>query len=324
MNIEKHIGDLLFYHECVIVPGFAAFITHQKSASINPVHHQFFPPSKDIAFNKNITNNDGVLANYIAKKETISFVDALVLIKNFVDESNSTLQLRRRLELPSLGVLFLDFESKLNFEPYKNINYNIEAFGLSSFVSPAIFRSDLKFRIEQKIKKQPLLVSERKSYRTVRKIAAVTIPIAALCVWGMFSLNSLESKYSNFFSYVPFIKHSEKKANMVEYRRPFAVIKQNSIRPTTTILSENYDDVKTSETGSSYFIVGGCFKSYSNAEKFAHQLKNKGFKSELVGQNEQGLYRVAYGGFATQEAADQQLENIRKSENPKAWVLEKK
>ena len=82
MTLANHINDLLYRYECVIVPGFGGFITNEISASVNHYTHTFHPPMKQISFNSNLQNNDGLLANYISSIENISFNEALNLINN--------------------------------------------------------------------------------------------------------------------------------------------------------------------------------------------------------------------------------------------------
>ena len=51
MNIETYISDLLYRHDCVIIPGLGGIITNYRSAQIHPVSHKLQPPSKSIRFN---------------------------------------------------------------------------------------------------------------------------------------------------------------------------------------------------------------------------------------------------------------------------------
>ena len=49
MSISKHIIELLYNHDCVIVPGFGAFLT--KSIRASHDNDVFSPPRKSITFN---------------------------------------------------------------------------------------------------------------------------------------------------------------------------------------------------------------------------------------------------------------------------------
>ena len=67
MTIANYLKDLLYRYDCVIVPNFGGFITNNTSAQIHRSTHTFYPPSKQVGFNVNLSYNDGLLANYIAK-----------------------------------------------------------------------------------------------------------------------------------------------------------------------------------------------------------------------------------------------------------------
>ena len=49
MTIFKDIVDLLHNNDCVILPGFGAFVLKKKAASV--VGNEFIPPSKNVSFN---------------------------------------------------------------------------------------------------------------------------------------------------------------------------------------------------------------------------------------------------------------------------------
>ena len=72
----EYISDLLFLHDCVIIPDFGGFICNYKSAYIDDESGLICPPSKDILFNRNLTHNDGLLVSWIAGKENISYEKA--------------------------------------------------------------------------------------------------------------------------------------------------------------------------------------------------------------------------------------------------------
>ena len=91
MAIANYLKDLLYRYDCVIVPNFGGFITNTTSAHIHRSSHTFYPPSKQVGFNVNLSHNDGLLANYIAKLENISFDQANTQISETVAQWNLTL-----------------------------------------------------------------------------------------------------------------------------------------------------------------------------------------------------------------------------------------
>src|SRR5271170_2476410 len=97
MKIEEHISELLFEHDCVIVPDFGGFVCNYAPARIDPVKHLFEPPGKRILFNKGLTRNDGLLANHISSVSKLSYSEALDTIKKEVKHYKEELEEDRRL-----------------------------------------------------------------------------------------------------------------------------------------------------------------------------------------------------------------------------------
>ncbi|NNG09397.1 MAG: SPOR domain-containing protein, partial [Arenibacter sp.] len=65
MGTEHYIAELLYRYNCVIVPEFGAFLTQMKSAVINDTTNSFYPPSKIVSFNEQLSSNDGLLVSYM-------------------------------------------------------------------------------------------------------------------------------------------------------------------------------------------------------------------------------------------------------------------
>ncbi len=92
MTLANYISDLLYRYECVILPGFGAFLTQKKSAHFDETINAFFPPKKLISFNAQLKKNDGLLANYIADSKEISYPAAVYKIEEFVLQLNHELE----------------------------------------------------------------------------------------------------------------------------------------------------------------------------------------------------------------------------------------
>ena len=92
MRVELYLKELLYRYECVVMPGFGAFLAKRKPAEVHESTHAFYPPKKAISFNKQLSENDGVLANYIAKAEEISYSEANQKVTEFVENLSHTLE----------------------------------------------------------------------------------------------------------------------------------------------------------------------------------------------------------------------------------------
>src|SRR6476646_1164671 len=151
-KVDKHISELLDEHDCVIVPDLGGFVANYAPAKIHPVQHTFIPPSKNIVFNKNLRNNDGLLANHIVIAESTSYPEALKYIHHFVENTSSQLKTGAKVKIEEVCTLFLDVEGNIQFEPDASTNHLLDAFGLSRFQSPAVKRENLSQRIEKSFK----------------------------------------------------------------------------------------------------------------------------------------------------------------------------
>ena len=76
MKIEEYISDLLFEHDCVIVPDFGGFVCNYGPAAIDPAKHLFEPPAKRILFNKGLSRPLGPATPVIFFISRKAFVDA--------------------------------------------------------------------------------------------------------------------------------------------------------------------------------------------------------------------------------------------------------
>ena len=116
MHFTTYISDLLYRYECVIIPGFGAFLGHRVAARHNPDTHTFFPPYKRLSFNAQLTQNDGLLANYAASAENISYGEALQNVQEFAAQLNADLQAGNEVVFTKIGTLSRNEAGKINFD----------------------------------------------------------------------------------------------------------------------------------------------------------------------------------------------------------------
>src|SRR5690625_2225885 len=84
MDIVNHINELLFRYECVIIPGFGAFLTHHQSAYVDAQTDAFMTPTKTLSFNRQLQTNDGLLAAHLAKTYEVTYQEALQAVREQV------------------------------------------------------------------------------------------------------------------------------------------------------------------------------------------------------------------------------------------------
>ncbi len=348
MALDNYISALLYKHDCVIVPGLGGFIGNHKPAQINPIQNTFSPPSKSISFNKNLVTNDGLLANYVAQKESISYPNACKNIERSVLQMNGNLRNGTRVVLKGIGVLSLDKNSRLNFEPEDNINYLLDAHGLTVFQKQPIKRATIEEKVAKEFKDRtaPLTAVKEGNKKSKKWMAAaaITIPLAFFAIWipskydlsgdlNMATFNPLKATEKAI--YVPNNSAIEISEEPIEslVKEQIAIATENSYFLDIKLDEADYTvKLKELDVASAvstyvasanenfhYHIVAGCFSSKRNARKMVKKLTKDGFSASIIGKRK-GLWTVSYSSFVTRKEAVTFLATA-KDHNSKAWVL---
>lgn len=298
MNLETYIKDLLYRYDCVIVPDFGGFVTKRISAKINEATHQFFPPSKQLSFNRNLNNNDGLLANYIASVENISFEKASNAIALSVIKWQNEIQ-TKPIVLETIGTLKLNENRQIIFEPTTHVNFLAESFGLHSFESSAIkrYKQEVKNIIPEVTNK------DKKGFPIFIKYAASAAILVALGI-------SLYSNYEATIQKEVFAK--QQKALEKKIQTATFVISN----PLPTI-----DLTVAKELPKQFHVVAGAFQIPENAERKVAQLKAEGHDASIIGLNKWGLTQVVFASFSDKNDATNYLYKIQNSTSKDAWLL---
>ena len=101
-------------------------------ARVDQARGAFHPPLRKVTFNRLIQQNDGIVANYVAQREGLSYPDALAALEKEIDAWNRRLK-NDLLIVPGIGEFSLTAEDKLRFLPYEKFNFDLSATGLSTF-----------------------------------------------------------------------------------------------------------------------------------------------------------------------------------------------
>ena len=325
MKIETYISELLYRHECVIVPSLGGFITNYRSAQIHPVSHTFLPPSKTIRFNVKLQKSDGLLCNYIADCEGISFEDAQKKVAHFSNQIQNNLTHKKEAQINGVGLLTKESNGLISFEPDQSVNYLLDAFGLQEIQSPAILRNTKKLSIPNQVASKARKIHAHQAAINW-KVAAILLPLIGLTSFFSYQKqDAVSDVYENYAYLNPF---KEKPAALYTPRTPKIEVKENTTKPvvTTTKIEPITAAIlvdESKETQLKFHLIAGCFASELNAQNLVKNLITKGYKSTIIGQNNTGLYRVAFQSFAKKEAALTemlQLKEIGKS----TWLLTQK
>lgn len=103
IDIARHIEFLLLHHDCVVVPGFGAFMINDEGARYDAERHCFLPPSRTVGFNPEVRHNDALLTGSISRREGISLEAARSVLDTSVASLNHQLQLCGEVQFGNLG-----------------------------------------------------------------------------------------------------------------------------------------------------------------------------------------------------------------------------
>jgi cell division protein FtsN/nucleoid DNA-binding protein len=310
MKLDLYISQLLYRYQCVTIPGFGAFLTEVQSAQLHEGSHSFYPPKKLVSFNAYLKNNDGLLANHIALAEKMSYEIAVTVIQNEVNSWKNKLQEQGSISIKNIGELSLNSEKSLVFVPAEQVNYLTSSFGLSNFVSPSVKRENQKEETEVLEEKEPIaFVPEKRNSNNLLKYAAIFVIGGSLIGAGGFFGNQYYQKQIQIETLAVQTK-VQKQVNQKIQEATFFI---SNPLPSVTL--------NVSEGKMPYHVVAGAFLQEENAEKMYQELIKLGYHAKKIGQNKHGLYPVIYGSFSSYTDAQNEMERIKKSHNPEAWVL---
>jgi hypothetical protein len=358
VKVAQHISQLLYCHDCVIVPTFGGFVTNYKPAQIDVDNGLALPPSKTISFNRFLLHNDGLLINEISKQEGLSYKESSDVVKQYADDCQALLATKGRLELDKIGVLYYD-DKKLKFKS-GNENFALSAYGFNpiafavkepvvppvvevkeELVSKPISRKSTEQQKENRTAvATPSLPSEKKSSRSLKYVSvALLLIVAFYSAWiplktDVIQTGSLEFSDLNPFDYnrCPSVynPHVEQLTFIPEHSEEIEAIDVLKVEDREFVVVEEYPHVaestfvkttvaKTDTSSKNYYLVAGCFKEHSNALKLVAALKEEGYDAEII-DIKNGLHRVSFTKFTSRNDAKSLHEKL-KQEGKSSWIL---
>ena len=321
----------MYRYDCVIIPGFGGFVINPKSATINKRNDKFYPPSREITFNQNLTRNDGLLADCIAAKEEVSYELAVQKIEAFNKDNEEKLSLGATVQFHGAGEFTRDTTGVLRFEPNSDANLLRSSFGFSSFHSPAIKRDTVERTIEKKILKAlpqeaPVagVTKSRKGVNIVKYWPAAAVILLLLVASTLLvktgTLDNISINYSDLNPFGDTVE-SVYDVRVNDTKIETAPEEKDEIDLWLESIPEApKPDVVKTKVIKRYHVIGGCFGVKANADKLIRRLKRKGFDPQLVGKNRRGLQRVAFGSYETRGEAKKALREVKHNHMKSAWL----
>lgn len=347
MKIEKYLLELLKKQECVIIPSFGAFITQPTAATHVPSDNKFFPPAKLVSFNKLLTNNDGLLIQYIATQNQVTYIEAQQWVTTQVNTWNLALENNETIIIKNIGKIYKQYDNKINFIPDLSQNLAIQSYGLQATKHIPIDRSiekSIKLNatvnksVEIKKSTNKKLELNRKNKNRKRNYA---VAIAACFIIGLaftqlffFADAPVKLNEANFITFVNSTEtitpklisssrfnhsslvptHADKlnqlpRAINLENVQNSKSITADLVNLKTTSVNE----VNAPSSTAGYYLILGCFKETKNANKLFNQLIAQG-KQAIKRNNSNGTTTIAEFASNNESIAKKMLQDKQQSQ----------
>ncbi len=333
-NVGPIIINLLLDNDCVVVPGFGGFVAQYSSAKLDESTGFFSPPSKQVLFNKNLINNDGLLANKVAQVNNLSYKEANDLIIKKVKLLNLELQSKKQVNIKELGLVYL----KNDIVKFKQNSENIlsESYGLTA-VNIKEFQ---RYNSEESSKTISINTSQTTNFGKWW-IAAAIVPIVFYSAWLPLKTNLFTKNET--FSYSDLNPFTFKKVkqtfpeNLIDSDieiinddinssstktiTPSAQL-NNLENPNKPVNSSVEESAVTTKVSKRFHLIVGCFSSKKNANNLVLKLRKSG-ENALELDIHKNLHRVSIASFSSKKEAIKYKKQLKKNHRISSWVLRK-
>ena len=336
-------------NECVIVPDFGGFMTHQVSARYDEADRSFLPPYRTLGFNPQLRINDSVLAQSYVEANDISYPEALRRIESEVAVLKQELSDKGSYEMENLGVLTVNQEGNYEFTPCEAGVLSPSLYGLSDFTfkrlkdssSVETARKSLP-TVASEVSIQPSMLDVLDDHQDNQEEKAVVIKMSwirnavavAAAVVAFFLIatpianGDFDTQTMSQLQHNLLYKLIPQDTNVVPVEpaiAPSAPVASAPVAPTATqkektTAPESPKAPEAKKTTPTYYIVVASQVKMSNAEAYVEQLHKEGYQDAQV-MVRNNIVRVVCGSFDSENDAYRQLNKMNvKEEFYEAWV----
>ena len=306
IELERHIEILLLSNDCVIVPGLGGFMTHHVEARYDETDGSFLPPLRTLGFNPQLTLNDSLLVHSYIEAYDISYPEALRRIESEVNELRQHLETEGHYELNDLGVLSLNEEGNLQFEPCEAGILTPQFYGLGAFeMLPLEDHGTAQTKAletgDKDRKPADHAIVIKMSW--LRNIAAVAAAVISFLMIGSPVSNSTSS-----------VSHTQQSA-FISLAKEHATPTLEPVKEEATVIDE--------PAGPVYAIVLASQTTMKHAEDFVSILADEGYDAARVDVNKNRVVRVVYGSFVSEAEAQAELRQLRSANRHfrQGWIM---
>lgn len=322
ISLIDHIKYLLIKNECVIVPGWGAFIAQYHPSVIDG--GVCIGPNRGLSFNPAITHNDGMLAASIVRRENVSYEKANSVIENGVEHMRNQLEQTGRLEFDRIGTFTRNESGAIIFMPAQaDISIANSYYSLLvpiDVAEPLISHPEAHSEYENEIQ---LIPRQMHPVRRWMRVAASIAILVALCA----VLSTPVSIQRDIVDYAlisaPSIQNPkaiELPAVATENYELFIAIPTDSAAVEVIVPPVEANTFRM-DASDKYFLIVASFESRRQAERYKSQFPDESL--EII--ESECRYRVyAATGCSVNEARLIMDNEEFAAMHPDAWVYKRR
>ncbi len=356
IEIERHIEILLLSNDCVIVPGLGGFMAHHVAARYDEIDGTFVPPLRTLGFTPHLTMNDSLLVQSYIETYDISYPEALRRIEAEVMELRQHLETEGSYELTGIGVLSLNQEGNMEFEPCEAGILTPELYGLGTVEMKPLAKlsagasSDRVGEVAQTNNDRAIVlklswlrhvvvaaaavitffmigspvVNSDLSYSGVQQSSFIPVPGSHADVseeQEQVEQDIDEPAADSDVQLMPVLKDSVEGAadSAVVAEEPTGDVQESTVD--AKVSADNAQEAADNNDAPKYCIVMASQVTQRNAESFVSMLEAKGFHEATIIMTK--FRRVVYGSYSTEEEAVKSLRELRAQSSyfKESWVM---
>ena len=343
-HIEKTLAELLYNHNCVIIPGFGALVGNRAAAYLDESKNTFYPPYKKLVFNAQLQMNDGLLVQGLVAQSSLAFEEVLSQLDNLVKHWQVELRKGKEISLIGVGVFKRTKDKSIAFHQDFSVNFLPESYGLQAIHVVALQKVNIKEKITRQIIDSSIPSAKKEGMTFTQVAAAVVVPMLAAS--ALFLSLNLGKTQTTTMNWNPFAGKLDEVKAMKDTRSDVVISmsaqkvesndellamytkkavennvdKHRALADSTEVVISAPPIKSTTNSSAKYHVIAGCFASEENAAKYLEVIKAAGFDAHLAGKTPNGLTRVAYGSYNDRTEAIKALADARAKHSRDAWM----
>ena len=316
-SLQIHIEYLLTQHDCVVVPGWGAFVVQHSEASFDN-SLCITAPRRWLSFNALLAHNDGILAHSVMNAEQCSYEAAMAYIGEQVSQWHDIVRQGNTVELEYIGSFRSQEDGSLLFTESNNVVVNSVLAMLPQIDMPMI--SDI-LSVEEEdnnaaTTEQEITITWHR--RAIQAIASV----AAIVIFMLFIATPVDN-------FQPVNDYAGLVSTEILTQEVVAAIESATIEEETIVCDHTAETLNSANTVDEtplqvnidtnttprYILVIGSLPTQELAQKQIAEFAEKGVSEHINIYEHNGRHRLYIDGYDTLSQAQERLDEINAQAN---------